>query len=465
MFTKVRSYIRDRSQLVWQSTGEWISGTAERLLNRAYEAALRIQSLEVEHFDGETISPTSAAAGRYSDSSLSYFQTELRRELDIAQRNMRAFRLSNRVIASSSRSGEPMDGDSAVAQYSAQYRERSALLLEKLEVIDRILSRYVNVPSLTDPRFWTGSSQAVVPVSYSQGQATLSSPANATNLSSPKPTTAQEIVSSVESVSDKTGILPRSILGTVNRIAKELSPEAEEELVRDFRTSKKETILALRFVLLLMLIPLLTQQLSKNFVVGPIVDYFRADGNTEIFINQEMEEEAFRELQLFRDHLEFENLIRPAPKLSSEDMEQKLAEKASELAYVYQIRSGNAIKNVFADVFGLGAFAIVIANSRRAITVFQSFFSRIVYGLSDSAKAFILILFTDVFVGFHSPHGWEVLLEGACRHLGLPANRDFIFIFIATFPVILDTIFKYWIFRYLNRISPSAVATYKNMNE
>jgi hypothetical protein len=90
---------------------------------------------------------------------------------------------------------------------------------------------------------------------------------------------------------------------------------------------------------------------------------------------------------------------------------------------------------------------------------------QLIYGLSDSAKAFVIILFTDIFVGFHSPHGWEILLEGVSRHFGLPANRDFIFLFIATFPVILDTIFKYWIFRYLNRVSPSAVATYKTMNE
>jgi lipoprotein signal peptidase len=47
----------------------------------------------------------------------------------------------------------------------------------------------------------------------------------------------------------------------------------------------------------------------------------------------------------------------------------------------------------------------------------------------------------------------------------LVANRSYISFFIATFPVILDTIFKYWIFRHLNRISPSAVATYKEMNE
>lgn len=80
-------------------------------------------------------------------------------------------------------------------------------------------------------------------------------------------------------------------------------------------------------------------------------------------------------------------------------------------------------------------------------------------------KLFLIILFTDMFVGFHSPHGWEVIIEVILRHLGLPESRDFIFLFISTFPVILDTIFKYWIFRYLNQVSPSAVATYHNMNE
>lgn len=107
----------------------------------------------------------------------------------------------------------------------------------------------------------------------------------------------------------------------------------------------------------------------------------------------------------------------------------------------------------------------MLIRCKRQIEVLKSFIDEIIYGLSDSAKAFIIILFTDVFVGFHSSHGWEILLEGISKHLGISPSRDFIFLFIATFPVILDTIFKYWIFRYLNRISPSAVATYRNMNE
>ena len=72
---------------------------------------------------------------------------------------------------------------------------------------------------------------------------------------------------------------------------------------------------------------------------------------------------------------------------------------------------------------------------------------------------------TDIFVGFHSTHGWEVVLENGLRHFGLPENHDLIFLFIATFPVVLDTVFKYWIFRYLNQVSPSAVATYHEMND
>ena len=120
---------------------------------------------------------------------------------------------------------------------------------------------------------------------------------------------------------------------------------------------------------------------------------------------------------------------------------------------------------MFADILAAGAFALLLITRKQDVANLKAFIDEIVYGLSDSAKAFIIILFTDIFVGFHSPHGWEVLLEGLSRHFGFPANRDFIFLFIATFPVILDTIFKYWIFRYLNRISPSSVATYKNMNE
>jgi hypothetical protein len=171
------------------------------------------------------------------------------------------------------------------------------------------------------------------------------------------------------------------------------------------------------------------------------------------------------ELRAFEENLHFQAIIGLREELSKEELEEEIKHKADELAEDYRQRSADAIKNVFADITSLIAFGVVIAFSKKEVLILKSFLDEMIYGLSDSAKAFLIILFTDMFVGFHSPHGWEVILENIARHFGLPENRDFNFLFIATFPVILDTVFKYWIFRYLNSISPSSVATYRNMYE
>jgi hypothetical protein len=80
-----------------------------------------------------------------------------------------------------------------------------------------------------------------------------------------------------------------------------------------------------------------------------------------------------------------------------------MKEKAKEIAETYYRQGSSSIKNVFADLFSLGAFASVIIFNQRGIAVLKAFIDETVYGLSDSAKAFIIILLTDTFVGFHSP--------------------------------------------------------------
>jgi hypothetical protein len=62
-------------------------------------------------------------------------------------------------------------------------------------------------------------------------------------------------------------------------------------------------------------------------------------------------------------------------------------------------------------------------------------------------------------------HGWEIVIDSFLEHLGFARNKHIISYFVSTFPIILDTIIKYWIFCHLNRISPSIVATYHMMNE
>ncbi|MEM6403369.1 MAG: proton extrusion protein PcxA, partial [Cyanobacteria bacterium P01_D01_bin.116] len=269
----------------------------------------------------------------------------------------------------------------------------------------------------------------------------------------------------VKPVSVKTGLFPGSITRSFQKIIKEISPRAEEKTVADFRIASKRTRVALKFLATLIIVPFLTYLLLKQLLIYPIVERIRNDAATDAFLNNYIEERVLNEFKFYQQEQRFQTLILQAPLLSPEKIQQNQKQRAIQIAEQFHHQNNSAISNVFADLISLTVFAFIIATSKREIAILQLFIDDKIHGLSDSAKAFLIILVTDMFVGFHSPHGWEVLLEGFAEHLGIPPSRNIIFLFIATFPVILDTTCKYWIFRYLSRISPSALATFKEMND
>ncbi|MDJ1173555.1 proton extrusion protein PcxA [Roseofilum capinflatum] len=432
----------------------WFWQTPDRALDDAYEAVLKIQAIEDEYFGGQKIVPNSP---QYNSTVQAYFKQELTNNLNAARIRLSEFNTSRFFVNSSSRKLANSLWQSSSINLDKNPIEDSQLTLEKLTTIDRVLSRYGSQTS--------SNSKAVIPVDPSQSLTVPQSKSSQSNRSQSLPPPTVEEITNAETISDQSSFLPRTILGTFKRVQKELDPKTEEELMNRFRISKFKTIISLRFILLAFLIPLLTQQIASNFIVGPIVDKFKEREQISIFLNEDMEAEAFMELEKFESQLKFEMLIGELPEMSPEEVQKELHHKAEEIKEEFKTHSSDAVKNIFSDFFAFVAFGWVVYTSKREITVLKSFMDDLVYGLSDSAKAFIIILFTDMFVGFHSPHGWEVILEGLSRHFGLPESREFIFLFIATFPVILDTVFKYWIFRYLNRISPSSVATYKEMND
>ncbi|MGB7442420.1 MAG: proton extrusion protein PcxA [Coleofasciculaceae cyanobacterium] len=467
MFSTVKSAVAMKLKAIFRSANRWFLNTPERALDQAYKAALMIKAIEDEHFEGQKIS---ADNSNYGDSVISYFEAELNKYLKTVKVRLAEFKTSRTVFSSPEATDIEVEANINLEQsLPTELNEQQSVVIEKLNFIDQIIAKY-------SPTKKPAPSVSLVPVAQAtDNQVILNQSNKVANSNGAKLQSSylqkgtfsrNEVATDSKKVTDKTGALPRSILGTVSRIQRELDPNAEQEVVKNFRKSKLKTVISIKFILTLIIVPILTQQVTKAVLVSPIVDrVFKMQNEQVVFLNKDMEREAFHELSVFQEELHFQGLIGYIPELSPEEMREHIQEKAKEIEEEFHEESANAIKNIFADILALGAFGLVVFNSQKDIKIFKSFIDDIVYGLSDSAKAFIIILFTDMFVGFHSPHGWEVILESVSRHLGLPESRNFIFLFIATFPVILDSVIKYWIFRYLNRISPSAVATYKNMNE
>lgn len=290
---------------------------------------------------------------------------------------------------------------------------------------------------------------------------------------------------------EQTGLIPRSIIRTFERFLKQLLPRAEMLVIQEFRISRYQVIVSVRCFLTLLLVPIIVNFFSKTFLITPLVEFIWNNDSNNIFLNSYQQKRALEEICSFEDKIYFESLLNlesnqqfiltapllkfPSSTLNSEhyeileikskELDKNYQQKILEIATNFNNSSIQAISNLFADFFSFFSFSLVFIFMKPQIIILKSFLAESLYSLSDTTKSFLLILGTDLLVGFHSPHGWEVFLEGFLRHLGLPENVEFMSLFVATFPVFLDTVFKYWIFRSLNKISPSTVATYHNMIE
>jgi hypothetical protein len=438
----------------------WFSATPERALDAAYRAAIKIKAIEDDHFNGQIVAASSV---EYSASVIKVFRTDVNNYLSTINARLAEFKLSRGLLIFSDI--QPNNSSQSIVRYTNGFDgNRELTTVEKLAFIDAVTDKYKQ-PAIEDieitptRRLETSSKNNRLIINRNNRSLALNQAMKDNNGKDPN----------TETITDKTSVLPRSFMRTLNRIRQEIDPKSqdtEEEVIKRFRKSRNKTAISVRFLLILIIVPLLTHQVTKSLFITPLVQKYFVDHEQQVlFINQDMEQEAFMELDRYEERLHFRSMIGLIPPLSQEEQETELRDKAEEISEEFRDRGVNALSNVFADFFSLIAFGGIIFFCKREIQIIKSFLDEIAYGLSDSAKAFLIILLTDMFVGYHSPHGWEVILEGIARHLGLPENREFNFLFIATFPVILDTVLKYWIFRYLNRISPSSVATYKNMNE
>lgn len=428
--------------------GNWISTTPIRSLEHAYQAAQQIQAIEERHFQGNPV----GAASQYGKHENQYFQGLLQKQLKLIDMRLAEFRMSSLM----SRVTESNGGQSQI--------------LDKLQFIDDVTIRYTkNKPFLEGSNNKFGHSNGYLKTKKSV-ESLSKDPTEEVPLS---PAIAHESLRDEKNGFDKQlstssaqkyGVIPRSILTTFKRLRREMDPNFVDQVIDDFRVSRTKTLVSLRFLSFLIFLPFLAQIGFKQFVFSPVVDHFSHVDSNKITLNHQLEQEALEELHIFKEQLEFDHFFIKT-EVSEAETEHLLREKAIEIREKYNHLGLEGIKNILADICSFLMFMLVLVLGRDKIPVLKAFLDQLVYGLSDSAKAFIIILLTDIFVGYHSPHGWEVFLEAFARHFGLPENREFIFAFVATVPVVLDTLFKYWVFRYLNSLSPSAVSTYKTMNE
>lgn len=291
---------------------------------------------------------------------------------------------------------------------------------------------------------------------------------------------------------EPSGLMPRSIPRTVRRFWQQLQPGSEQKALAEFRVSRYQAIVSVQCLLALICLPLVITWALKWICIHPLVEHIWKAEDQRLFLNNWQEHRAILQVRDYADRRIFDQFVADdriheikkdfdgwriqqdlpihanlhmQDSSDSLDMRKDLQEEFISLGRIFHHETIMIITNVVSDFCCLSLFLILYQKLRPQRAILKTFVSETLYSFSDTTKAFLVLLITDLLVGYHSPIGWELSLENLIQHFGLHPNENIVFLTVATVPVFLSTIFKYGIFRYLNRVSPSTVAIYYNMIE
>ena len=186
---------------------------------------------------------------------------------------------------------------------------------------------------------------------------------------------------------------------------------------------------------------------------------------SEIFLNDIQEKSILKKFIEFKELFFLDEMLKEYSETRLQNLRTGIYKETIQLIKTYNEDRIHTILDLSTNIicfFILSAYSIL---GNQELFILNSWIQEFLYNLSDTIKAFSILLFTDLCIGFHSTHGWELMIGSVYKDFGFAHNEQILSGLVSTFPVILDTIFKYWIFRYLNRVSPSLVVIYHSMND
>lgn len=242
---------------------------------------------------------------------------------------------------------------------------------------------------------------------------------------------------------------------------------AEEDLGEELEANRGESAAAGAFLATALGCCAAAGFAAGHVVVRPVVAARAAADATFLSPTPAQRAEGGRAVQERQAMLRLEAAVgKLPPGLVDEDalLLDARAEAAS-LAAEFRERNERGIVDLAQDSTAALVLFLFLALPSEGRAAFFGAFGRIFSGLSDTAKAFLIIASTDIFLGYHSEEGWTAAIHLLTGHYNVEPDERGVAFFIATVPVVADAFFKLWIFKGLNRANPSAAVTLKEMDK
>ena len=184
---------------------------------------------------------------------------------------------------------------------------------------------------------------------------------------------------------------------------------------------KKDFFLGTKFILLTFLKILIATNLLKNIIFGPAIHLIWERVNFPVFLNISHTEKAIKEFSNYKRKFVFDLFCKSSnlkqkkigtiesnlfEKENNETLKKKLYKnllyKTKKLINKYYQETIFTIINICGDFLLFFFLLIILIKNNYQFKLFLKNIKFKFFELTDDNKAFLLILFSDTFVGFHS---------------------------------------------------------------
>ncbi|XP_011078171.1 proton extrusion protein PcxA-like isoform X1 [Sesamum indicum] len=240
----------------------------------------------------------------------------------------------------------------------------------------------------------------------------------------------------------------RSERGLIKSVGDLVLGREDDDILYEDQVFRYASLKSAKFLAVLVILPWTLDFLVHDYVLVPFLDRYvktvpLAAQMLDVRKNQKLEMVRALNTEKARYRLEVE--IGKSPPLSDEELFLELRNKAIELRDEWRLENRKAFANIWSDmVFGVTLFILLyFYQNQVALLKFTGY--KLVNNVSDTGKAFLIILITDIFLGYHSESGWQTLLEIIVEHYGFEVDQAAITIFVCLVPVIIDACVKLWV--------------------
>nr|YP_010500591.1 chloroplast envelope membrane protein [Euphorbia altotibetica]UXB55825.1 chloroplast envelope membrane protein [Euphorbia altotibetica] len=227
---------------------------------------------------------------------------------------------------------------------------------------------------------------------------------------------------------------------------------------------KKKTPIPLLYLTSIVFFPWCISFLFKKSLESWVINWCNTS-KSEIFLNDNQEKSFLEKFIELEELIRLDEMIKEYPEIHLQKFPIGIHKQTIQLIKIHNEDRIHTILHFSTNIISFVILSGYSILSNEELFFLNSWVQEFLYNLSDTIKAFSILLLTDLCIGFHSPHGWELMIGSVYKDFGFAHNDQIISGLVSTFPVIIDTILKYLIFHYLNRVSPSLVVIYHSMND